>query len=77
MMMLMMTLTTAHAHKCTRHTEGQRPKRVQVCKESHTLEQVINLLADHSIHRVFVVDDAKKPIGVITLKDVLLEILSP
>lgn len=57
--------------------EGQRPKRVQVCKESHTLEQVINLLADHSIHRVFVVDDAKKPIGVITLKDVLHEILSP
>jgi CBS domain-containing protein len=57
--------------------EGQRPKRVQSCKESHTLEQVVNLLADHSIHRVFVVDDAKKPIGVITLKDVLLEILSP
>jgi CBS domain-containing protein len=58
-------------------TEGQRPKRVQVCKKTHSLEHAINLLADHSIHRVFVVDDEKKPIGVITLKDVLFEILSP
>jgi CBS domain-containing protein len=57
--------------------EGQRPKRVQVCKKTQSLEHVINLLADHSIHRVFVVDDEKKPIGVITLKDVLFEILSP
>jgi 5'-AMP-activated protein kinase regulatory gamma subunit len=57
--------------------EGGRPKRVQTCKATHTLEHAINLLADHSIHRVFVVDDAKKPIGVITLKDVLVELLSP
>jgi 5'-AMP-activated protein kinase regulatory gamma subunit len=57
--------------------EGQRPKRVQSCKASDTLEHAINLLADHSIHRVYVVDDAKKPIGVVTLKDVLCEILAP
>ena len=62
----MMTLTTVHDT-----IEGQRPKRVQVCKDSHTLEQVINLLADHSIHRVFVVDDAKKPIGVLHIHDCL------
>jgi len=57
--------------------EGQRPKRVQTCKDSHSLEHVINLLADHSIHRVYVVDNQKKPIGVISLKDVLSAILLP
>lgn len=41
------------------------------CTLSSTLYSVISLLADHRIHRVWVVDDAGKPIGVVSLTDVL------
>jgi CBS domain-containing protein len=41
-----------------------------------TLEDVINTLAEHRIHRLFIVNDDRKPIGVISLKDLLLEILN-
>jgi len=57
--------------------EGSRPKRIQCCKSGKTLEDVINILADHNIHRVFIVDDQKKPIGIVTLKDILHQLLSP
>ncbi len=56
---------------------GQRPRRVQTCRLGDTLGHVIDELATHNIHRVFIVDDNDKPIGVIALKDVLLELLSP
>lgn len=57
---------------------GQRPKSVQTCKSTDTMEHVINLLADHHIHRVFVIDEAraKHPIGVVTLKDILLQLIT-
>lgn len=38
---------------------------------SSTLEQVIEVLAVKGLHRVYVVDAAKKPLSIITLTDVL------
>jgi CBS domain-containing protein len=36
-----------------------------------TLEQVMEVLAAKGLHRVYVVDAAKKPLSIITLTDVL------
>jgi len=57
-------------------TGGDRPRTVVTVKPSDTLETVVKKLAENDIHRIFIVDEHKKPIGVISLKDVLYEIIS-
>jgi CBS domain-containing protein len=49
-----------------------RPRTIVSVKDSDTLEHVVNVCADNGIHRVFIVDENKKPIGVISLKDILV-----
>ena len=43
--------------------------------EKATIRDVITVLNDHDIHRVYVCNNhtEKKPVGVISLRDVLLE----
>jgi len=57
-------------------TGGDRPRSVIVIKPLDTLETVIKKLNEYKIHRLFIVDDHRKPVGVISLKDVLAEIIS-
>jgi len=57
-------------------TTGDRPRTVVTVKPLDTLETVIKKLAEYKIHRVYIVDDHKKPVGVISLKDVLHEIIN-
>jgi len=57
-------------------TGGDRPRSVVTVKSSDTLETVIKGLAEHNVHRIFITDDNKKPVGVISLKDVLYEIIN-
>jgi len=57
-------------------TTGDRPRSPVTVKATDTLEIVIKKLNEHNIHRVFIIDDAKRPIGVISLKDILLEIIN-
>jgi len=55
------------------------PHRPRITVNAHpndTYESVIRKLAEHKIHRLFVVDESKKPVGVIGLKDSLLELIS-
>lgn len=60
-----------------RHEDsGDRPRTIVTVKPTDTLETVIKKLAENKIHRVYIVDEAKKPQGVISLKDVLKEIIS-
>lgn len=40
-----------------------------------TLEDAIKILAETKVHRLFIVDENFVPISVISLKDVLLEII--
>jgi len=42
-----------------------RPRSMQFCGMNDTLELIITKLAEHKIHRLFIVDDLRKPIGVI------------
>jgi len=53
-----------------------RPRTVISLRQEDTLETAIRLLSQHNIHRLFVIDEAKKPVGVLSLKDILLEIIS-
>jgi len=46
--------------------------RAPICtKSSSTFGQVIQSLMDNHVHRIWLVDDKEKPIGVVTLTDVL------
>jgi CBS domain-containing protein len=52
-----------------------RPTHMVSCVGSETIADVINKLAENHIHRVYIVDDANKPVGLVSLKDLLAEIL--
>jgi len=53
-----------------------RPKTKQVVTVDDTLGHVIKVLVDHSIHRVYIVNSDQKPIGVISLRNVLMDIIT-
>lgn len=53
-----------------------RPRSAQHCTVDDTVESVITKLTEHRIHRLFIVNSHHQPIGVISLKDILLEIIS-
>jgi CBS domain-containing protein len=50
-------------------------KTLKFVKLSNTLEDVFNLFKRHQIHRVYIVDDGMYPIGVISLTDIIRELL--
>jgi len=56
--------------------EHERPRKLVTVMGTDTLETVVRKLAENHIHRVFIVDHAGKPDGVITLKDVLYELIN-
>jgi len=58
-------------------TKHGRPRKLKKVKSTATLQEVIKTLAENKIHRVYIYDPTtKKAEGVISLKDVLLEIIS-
>jgi CBS domain-containing protein len=69
-------------HNFIRHLRAElseidsRPRTKQVVRLNDTMAHVIQILVQQNIHRVYVVDNDQKPIGVVSLKDVLLEIIS-
>jgi len=57
-------------------TYWKRPYTLKTVTLKDTLEDVINLLKIWELHRVYVIDDNNKPIGVVGIKECLQEILS-
>jgi len=55
---------------------GGRPYSVQVCSTDDTLGDIIKRLVDQKIHRIYITDSDQKPIGLLSLKDILLELLT-
>jgi len=57
---------------------SQRPDRLIYCLKNQTFEHVIRTMCNNKIHRVFLIDsvESMKPIGIITMKDVLFEIIN-
>jgi CBS domain-containing protein len=53
-----------------------RPKSLQVLSPNDTLGKAVRQLAEHRVHRLFVVDEKQQnPMGVVSLKEVIAEIL--
>jgi CBS domain-containing protein len=55
----------------------KRPKHPQYCTADDTIGIALTRLVENRIHRIFIVDDQIQPIGVFSIKDLLLEIISP
>lgn len=57
--------------------ETRHPKQLIVAKSTNTLEEVIKMVIENGkIHRVYVVDEFNKPIGVVGLRDILQQIIA-
>jgi len=56
--------------------DTKHPKQLVVAKSSNTLEDVIRMvMVNGKIHRIYIVDDNMKPIGVVGLRDILQQII--
>lgn len=53
-----------------------RPDKIVSLSASDTLETAIRLLSENHIHRIYIVDENRKPIGVMSLKDILLAVIT-
>jgi len=53
-----------------------RPRTIVFCRMEDTFETVLKKLLDHRVHRIFITDNERKPIGVISLKDLLMELIT-
>jgi len=54
----------------------ERPTHPIVADSHETIETALRKFEENHVHRIFVVDDHKKPVGIISLKDILMEIIS-
>jgi len=52
-----------------------RPHKAVTLKPTDTIESAIRMLVTNKVHRLYIIDDAKKPIGIMSLKDVLMNII--
>jgi len=55
--------------------EPNIPAPIIYCKATNTLGEIISRLAVLKRHRLYVVDESKRPVGLITLGDIVREIL--
>jgi CBS domain-containing protein len=55
----------------------KRPTSPQYCTADDDIGTALIRIVEHKIHRVFIVDDQIMPIGVFSIKDLLLEIITP
>lgn len=53
----------------------QRPNHVLALTPTDKFEEVIKMAAIHGVHRVYIVNEEKKPVGVLSLQDILRETL--
>jgi len=60
----------------TLRVQHLRPMRAVAVRPEHTIQQVIAQLAEYCVHRVYIVDQENKPVGLVSLKDLLLELIT-
>lgn len=59
------------------HKKHGRPTHSVSLTGSDTLATALTKLAENRIHRLYIVDDANRPIGICSLKDILAEVTGP
>ena len=57
------------------HLKQKKYHSIATCLESSTLFQVLEQIVQFRIHHVYVVDDARVPLRIISLRDILAEVL--
>jgi len=55
--------------------DNERPRKIITVQKEDTLKMAIDNLKIMKVHRIFIVDKQSNPIGVISLKDILFEII--
>ena len=53
-----------------------RPNHLVFASPNETLSEIVTKLTNNHVHRLYILDDAKKPIGLVSLKDLLAELLN-
>jgi len=69
-------LNSAKSFADSVHEESKHRKFPITVQTKNTLEDVITTLVTNNVHHVYIVDDEFKPIGVMGLREVLLQVLS-
>ncbi len=46
-----------------------------LCRPDSSLLEVVGLLVRSKIHRVYVIDEQEKPVGIVTMTDVLRKVV--
>jgi CBS domain-containing protein len=59
------------------HSDESAPRPPITVRPSDTLSTVIGLIVTSRVHRVYIVDERNRPIGIVTLTDLLRLLLSP
>jgi CBS domain-containing protein len=67
----MVLISTPITMQTVHHGEGPI-----VCKADTELQEAVGTMLAHNIHRLFVVDDARKPISVLTYGDIIASLTS-
>lgn len=55
--------------------KGARPRSWVTVKDSETLFGAIQKLQENNLHHIYILDDHKRPIGVVSIQDILLELI--
>lgn len=64
----------AHVHEEYQRVHGIPKELVSVTKAA-SVKDAVDLMVKNHLHRVYVVDDDKKPVGVVSIKDILRQII--
>ena len=56
---------------CLQSGEGLKPPELVVVRPCSTLREVLAVLAEHRLHRLHVTDERQRPVGIVTLTDLL------
>jgi CBS domain-containing protein len=68
---LLLCISTAVSLQTVHHGEGPI-----VCKGDTELQEAVGTMLAHNVHRLFVVDDARKPVSVLTYGDIIASLTS-
>jgi predicted transcriptional regulator len=53
----------------------ERPYYIKTVNSDDTLEDVLNKLYTFKLHRIYITNESKKPIGLVGIKEILQEVL--
>jgi CBS domain containing-hemolysin-like protein len=56
---------------CLQSGEGLKPPELVVVRPCSTLREVLALLVEHRLHRLHVTDERQRPVGIVTITDLL------